>query len=487
MKIVIVGGGTAGWLITCYLSIFKKQNQYVCVTSKEVPIIGVGEGTTGKFVDIFREEINPHELMIGCEGLPKLGILFKNWGQQNFFSPIEGSLTSHESIDSCLYYSLLYDLDPLETSISGILTKNNLVNFSSDGRKLTSGLLQNALHIDAYKTSEFFRGKAIQNGVTHIESTVKKVNLEHNKIRSIVLSDNQEIEGDLFIDCSGFSRVLSSNFSDTGWVDYSEYLPVNSAITFWTEVEEERKPYTLAHAMNHGWVWEIPTRNKIGKGYVFCDKYADGDSILDELKKHYSCDVEKLKEIKFKTGRVNKFLNSNCLSLGLSSAFLEPLQATSLHTTILQLVRFSQSFLSNSSLIYDEDLVNQYNEDCGKIYDDMKDFVSLHYSGNKSNTEFWKSIVLTDKVKQIIHTSKKRLTRSFDFSLYDGCAAQGLWNQTLSGLGHFSKETIREVFLAQQLDSKKYLRGFNQQKEKVKFLSSRNLSPEQLNSILKNK
>lgn len=487
MKIVIVGGGTAGWMITCYLSLFKRQHQYTCITSKEVPIIGVGEGTTGKFVDIFNGQINPHELMIGCEGLPKLGILFKNWGEKNFFSPIEGSFSCRDTIDYSIYYSLLNDLDLWETSVSGILCKNNLTNFSSDGVKLTSGFLQNALHIDAYKTSEFLKGKSLSNGVRHIESTVNKVNLIDNKIQSLTLENGESISGDLFIDCSGFSRILSSQFSDTGWVDYSEYLPVNSAITFSTEFEQERKPYTLAQAMNHGWVWEIPTRSKIGKGYVFCDKYTDSESLIQELKEHYNCDVEKLKEIKFSTGRVEKFLNSNCLSLGLSSAFLEPLQATSLHTTILQLLRFSLSFLSNPNLIYDQKLVDQYNVDCSQIYDDMKDFVSLHYSGNKINTDFWKDIKLTPKVEDIIHTSQKRLTRSFDFSFYDGAATQVLWNQTLAGLGHFPDQTIKEVFSSQELDSKKYLKGFLETKTKVKYLSNKNLTAEELNNLLPNK
>lgn len=485
MKIIIVGGGTAGWMISAYLSYFKKQNQYTCITSKEVPIIGVGEGTTGKFLDIFKEEIDPHQLMIGCDGLPKLGIYFKNWGDKNFFSPIEGSVSSTDAIDYSVYFSLLNNLDLLDTSASGILVKNNLTNFSSNGIRLTSGLVNNALHIDAYKTSEFLKSKSIQNGVTHIESTVRSVNLIDNKITSIELENGQTIFGDIFIDCSGFAKVLSKNFNDTGWVDYSKYLPVNRAITFSTEQEKERSPYTMAQAMDNGWVWEIPTRSKIGKGYVYCDKYADSDSILSELKNHYQCEIEKQKEIKFSTGRVVKFLNSNCLSLGLSSAFLEPLQATSLHTTILQLVKFSLSFLSNPNLIYDKKLCDTYNEECGKIYDDMKDFVSVHYSGNKTNTKFWKNIILTENVRDIINISQKRLTRSYDFSLYDGCPGQGLWNQTLAGLGHFSSDTIHEVFLSQGLNSKKYFKGFCQIKEKIKYLSSKNLTAEQLNTLLK--
>lgn len=487
MKIVIVGGGTAGWMITCYLSLFKRQHEYTCITTNEVPIIGVGEGTTGKFVDIFNGQINPHELMIGCDGLPKLGILFKDWSDKNFFSPIEGSLSSREIIDYSLFYSLLNDLDLWETSISGILCKENLTNFTLNNVKLTSGLLQNALHIDAYKTSEFFKIKSLKNGVKHIESTVKKVNLIDGKIQSLTLDNGEDFYGDLFIDCSGFSRILSKEFSDTGWVDYSEYLPVNSAITFSTEKDQERKPYTLAQSMNHGWVWEIPTRTKIGKGYVFCDKYTNSDHLIEELKRHYNCDIEKLKEIKFSTGRVEKFLNSNCLSLGLSSAFLEPLQATSLHTTILQLLRFSLSFLSNPNLIYDQKLVDQYNIDCSQIYDDMKDFVSLHYSGSNKDTDFWKSIKLTPRVQEIIHISKKRLTRSFDFSFYDGAATQVLWNQTLAGLGHFPKETIKEVLISQELDFRKYLKGFLETKYKIKYLSNKNLTAEELNNILKNK
>ena len=255
MKVVIVGGGTVGWMTSLYLSSIKNGNEYINISSEEIPIIGVGEGTTGRFVDEFSKihyGLNITELMIKINALPKLGIKFRNWTDKgDFYSPIDGTYTQDFYIDYSSYIR--------PTSQFTTLMNNHKTNYVLKGDQLEYNINGHAFHIDAYKTSEYFRELSVQNGVKHIEGTVRDFDFH-----SVTLKDGREIAGDLFIDCSGFSRVLSQ---DCGWEDYSKYLPVNRGITFRTS-DEKKNEYTVAEAMDNGWTWEIPTREKVGRGEI---------------------------------------------------------------------------------------------------------------------------------------------------------------------------------------------------------------------------
>lgn len=425
MKIVIVGGGTSGWIVTNYLS---RNHQCINVSTEEIPIIGVGEGTTGKFSEMLG--LDPLVLMKEANALPKLGIKFDNWGtsKQSFWSPIDGT----PLVDNYIDYTTL-SFGPVGLNIS--LMKNNKTNFYLNEAKELSLVGENAWHIDAYKTAKFF--KSTSNDVTHYESKVVKTNRDKGSIVSVELDNGLTLTADLFIDCSGFSRVLSDNNT---WIDYSEYLPVNRAVTYRTKEDTPINSYTIARAMKYGWSWEIPTKEKVGKGYVYCDKYASEDDVLNELG-----DVEKIKSIEFTSGRVKKFLDRNCLFLGLSSGFLEPLQATSIHLTLVQLENFIHGF-PTPDLLGDEDLEKDYNNRMGQLHDSMRDFVSVHYSGGKKDTDFWSDMKLTPFVDKIISLTKKRLTRSFDFPPMIGGVGQSMWSPTLWGLGHYSDSPIQETF-----------------------------------------
>lgn len=426
MKIVVIGGGTSGWIVTNYLS---RNNQCINVSTEEIPIIGVGEGTTGKFSQMLG--INPLTLMKEVNALPKLGIKFENWGatKKSFWSPIEGT-PFFGKID---YTTLSFG--PVGYNIS--LMKNNKTNFYIDEKNQLQCFHENAWHIDAYKTAEFFKSTSDKVNTKHYSAKVVKTNRNKGSIVSVELDNGKTLTADLFIDCSGFSRILGE---DNTWIDYSEYLPVNRAITYAIEESKKKSPYTTATAKNFGWTWEIPTKEKVGRGYVYCDKYASEDDILNELG-----NVEKIKSIEFKSGRITKFLDKNCLSLGLSSGFLEPLQATSIHLTLVQLENFISDF-PKSDLLGDENLERQYNDRMGQLHDSMRDFVSVHYSGMKKDTDFWKDLKVTPFVNKIIDLSKKRFTRDYDFPSIFGGIGQSMWSPTLWGLDHFNDGPLKETF-----------------------------------------
>jgi len=494
MKIAIVGGGTSGWIASFILSTIRKEHEYINISSSDIPIIGVGEGTTGKFLDIFRApiyNININQMMVEIDALPKLGIKFNNWSDRgDYYSPIDGSISHNYYIDYAIFSSILLDYPLEKTSVCGTLISNKKTNFYSVENNIKNDVMNHALHIDAYKTSEFFKKRAIQNNVNHLDNSIKNVVVKNDQIDSLILDNGEAITADFYIDCSGFSRVLSKNLSDTGWVDYSDHLLVDSAITFSFDEDEEssiRTEYTVAQAMNSGWVWEIPTRNKIGRGYIYCSKYTKEEDIIFELEQRYKKEITKGKHIEFKSGRVEKFINHNCLSLGLSGAFLEPLQATSIHSTIIQLEEFAYSFLSDDDLINDQILVQNYNKRFCNFYDDIRDFIFVHYTGGKQNTEFWKQVSKInppEQVKTILHLASSRLTRSYDFKFYYGAMDQTLWNYTLAGLGHFPKQTIQKVFNHDMVDLDQYLTTLKIHDIKITDSTKRNLSADQLNHIL---
>ena len=477
MKVVIIGGGTAGWITSYYLSNVRNGNEYINISSDEISIIGVGEGTTGRFVHEFSKAqygLNITEMMYKINALPKLGIKFKNWTDRgDFYSPIDGTFTHNFYID----YSSFVN----PTSQFSKLMDINKTNYFINGDQLDYNIDGHALHIDAYKTSEYFRELSIQNGVKHIEDTVKDFSWPDN-LESVTLSDGTKITGDLFVDCSGFSRVLSQ---DSGWESYSRFLPVNRAITFKTS-DETRNEYTVAEAMDSGWTWEIPTREKVGRGYVYSDEFASEIGIKKEIEQKYG-EVEWGKSIPFDSGRVEKFVNKNCVSIGLSSAFLEPLQATSIHCTLVQLELFVAQFMSDTRHLGDVVLVQQYNDMVAKLYDDMRDFVSLHYTGGKTNSPFWnhcKNMDVPERVRALIYLAHTRLTRSFDFDNVVGTVRQESWNPILAGLGHFPERLIDSVLISDGATNEWWNKQIEEFESETEDMVKDNLSAKELNDLL---
>lgn len=439
------------------LSKTRPQNRYVNVSSSSLGTIGVGEGTTGLFRSILTDPfygLDEYEFMKETKALPKLGINFKNWtgDGSSFVSPLEGTVSSGNFIDSNLYGCILNDM-PIEYSAkssflalkdkTNFILKNNTVNFYEYG--------MHALHLDTHLTSNFFRKKSIENGVEYIDAKVKKVNTSNKTIQSITLEDGTEIEGDIFIDCSGFKRVLSSALQQE-FVSFDEYLHVDSGLIFSLEKEPLETPSTTqAIAMSSGWIFEIPKQEGTGRGYIHNSNYTCTDSMLLELESYYGCKVIPKRTIKYNCGTLKEYFVGNCVSIGLSSCFVEPLQATSIHCSIVQITDFVRNCLTNNPKNTLTDSVrNSYNQRTSKLYNDVVDFVSMHYSGGREDTQFWKDIKyqkgISPKVKEILELSKNRLSRWDDWDTYYGCMNQIIWSSSLAGLGHYKKDTIQDIF-----------------------------------------
>ena len=201
-----------------------------------------------------------------------------------------------------------------------------------------------AYHFDTHVVGAFLRARS--QGVTHVEGTVNAVNLEpgNGRVRSVTLEDGREIAGDLFIDCSGFRKLIIGGAYDEEWISYAEHLPVNRALPFSVPHSEGASipSYTHAWALSAGWLWQIPTQERMGSGYAYCDAFLSGDEAQAEVEAALGHPIEPVGEIAIASGRFRRLWIKNCIAIGLSGAFSEPLESTSIHGTLVQLLTLVQ-------------------------------------------------------------------------------------------------------------------------------------------------
>ena len=455
MEIVVVGGGTAGWLAALMISKIKPEHTVTVIESSKIGIIGAGEGSTGSLTTIVQNEMFDlgcveEDFVKECDATLKLGIKHINWNKDvsgHYIAPIDGSPTSNDRCDIVFQHALGYrdqKLLHLATELGYKIHHNKNSFVEKDGN--------HAYHFDAHKVGKYF--KKISN-TAHIDSEVENVilNSETGWVEKLKLSNGQTIQGDMFIDASGFNQILMKAVGGK-WKSYKENLPVNSALPFLLPYEEDEiiEPVTNAWAQNNGWCWQIPTLHRRGCGYVFCDDFVTPEQAQDELEKTIGKKVDPIRLLKFESGRQDKLWIKNVLSVGLCAAFAEPLEATSIHTTIMQLKHFVFGCLSDTAEITCNDAqIDSYNNVNGHLYDTVKDFLVAHYTCGRNDTEFWKYIdsgaTMTQFVKDIHAMCKHRVPNATLFPRQEGSAGWPLWSYVLAGTGMLSDEVCRKEII----------------------------------------
>jgi tryptophan halogenase len=455
MKIVIVGGGTAGWITAAYL---KKNTSYSDITlieSSTIPIIGAGEGSTGSFPHFIKEKwpdnsINEIDFLRKTKGTLKLGINLKNWKGDNtqIYSPFDTSPTSTNNIDLALLGSCIkYDRADY-ASLHSWLMDNKLTTFRNQYGRIQSGLDNHSYHFDGVEVGKFFKEWCIKSGVKLITADiVETIFGEDEQLKSVKLDSGESIESELWFDCSGLSKVLMSKTKNK-WISYKEYLPCNSAIPFSMDVYSKNVKFeTLAETMNAGWMWKIPLQQRHGCGYVYCDSFQTYEQSLGELNKKIGYEISPIKHIKFESGRYDKIWYKNIVAIGLSSHFLEPLQATSIHMSLVSLTHLFTNYLKGGDIDYNIDYKN-YNNHITNIIDDYKDFIQMHYLGGREDTPFWKFVKnemkITDKNLELIDISKHRIITQLDIVGTHGSAGYSLWSHILDNSGLYDRELIKK-------------------------------------------
>lgn len=453
MKIVIVGGGTAGWCCASYLSMVRPQHSYVIIDHSGTPTIGVGEATTGMFTGLIDQlGIDRWDFMRHSDSLPKLAIRFENWrgDGQSYLHPIDSSYSSSCDLDYMVYHSVATGTALEATSRLASLAGWGFSNVAwSEERSELYQMGSMTWIIDPVKTRDILREASFRQGVQQLDAKVLDVQLQGNHIQSVITDQGPE-EADIFIDCTGQQRLLSRAMG-VAWRDYSDRLPVNRAMTFRPSSESsDRTPWVTSTAMPQGWLWAAPTRHRVGRGYLYSDQFTDSVSIQAELRGLWGDSVEILRDIPFQCGVLERHAQGNAVFLGMSSGFLEPMKATSIHSTLVQLNDWVQSCLTGSKdTSCDPRVIAEYNRRCQRLDRDMMEFVAVHYCTDRSDTEFWRwvsqEMPRPDRVTEILELAERRLLRLDDFDQYLGSAGAPLWIYSLAGLGKFDPKVCEDL------------------------------------------
>ena len=458
-KIVIVGGGTAGWLSAIHLSRFWKRGggardlEIVVVESPDIPRIGVGEATTGLFTTFIRNFSTEREFLRETQATFKLGILHRDWkrGGGYYLGPINDDRRLEiPSLPPETYpYFFAASVAEGEPAWANVLNSqlmlDQLAPYSRPPGDAEQSAWDYAYHFDTHVVGAFLRARS--QGVTHVEGTVNAVNLEpgNGRVRSVTLEDGREIAGDLFIDCSGFRKLIIGGAYDEEWISYAEHLPVNRALPFSVPHSEGASipSYTHAWALSAGWLWQIPTQERMGSGYAYCDAFLSGDEAQAEVEAALGHPIEPVGEIAIASGRFRRLWIKNCIAIGLSGAFSEPLESTSIHGTLVQLLTLVQEYLSDEFDFDATPILDRYNQRMGRMYDDFRDFLVMHYQGGRDDSEFWRSISINDTARERLDLWRVKTPLSTDLDPYFGAIDMKLWLYTLDGLGLLDPDVAR--------------------------------------------
>ena len=392
-EIIILGGGAAGWLTALFCISKLNSHNITLIESKTIGILGAGEGTTPHMVDFLKLlEIDINDLIKKTKGTIKNGISFENWNGNNkkYFHPFGvfneadpfsmPDIFSHECYDFYLKALINKKLDFKEYDYPTKISYENKVDFINVGY---------ALHIDAHEFANYLKNVAIERGVKHIEGDCKELKTDkYNFIKHIALKNNKTYKCDFVFDCTGFGRVIIGSHYKERWISYENHLPMKKAIPFILKQEQDIKPYTQALAMKHGWMWKIPLQNWIGAGYVFDSDYISNEQAVDEANQFLNQKIKPIKVIDFKAGRYENTWINNCMAVGLSSNFTEPLEATSLFLTVEQLNLVSQYI--PYMFKHNQKALDQFNTIVGDSSDAIMHFLYMHYLTKRKDSKFWK-------------------------------------------------------------------------------------------------
>lgn len=398
--IVIVGGGTAGWMAAaCFARLLKSPDiRITVVESDAIGIVGVGEATIPHILYFNRLlGLDEDAFVRKTNATFKLGIEFVNWGRvgQRYIHPFGPYGVDMEG----LHFHHFWLRHLRSGGVPEVDAYNLQVLAAQAGRfqrpemKMQGSPLQTiayAFHFDAALYAKFLREFSLARGVTRIEGKITQVqqHAESGFIESVTLESGRTIAGDLFIDCSGFRGLLTEQTLQSGYDDWGSYLPCDRAIARACRKVGDPIPYTRATAKSAGWQWRIPLQSRTGNGHVYCSEYLSDEAALESL--NADLDGETISEpnfLRFRAGIRRKPWNKNVIALGLASGFLEPLESTSIHLIQSAIARLMTNFPDKS---FNQPDIDYYNRRTRLEFEQVRDFIVLHYHATaRDDSPFW--------------------------------------------------------------------------------------------------
>lgn len=441
-KVVVLGGGTSGWMSAAFLKkMFMAQVDVELVESDDIGTVGVGEATIPP-IRLFNNVlgINEAEFIKETKATIKLAIKFENWKNvgESYYHTFGAA---GKSSPFCHFHHYYYRAKKLGLKES--LWDYDLNYLAAEAGKFAQIKAQDpvlemqfAYHFDAGLYAQYLRKFSEKLGVKRTEGMVSSVeqNRETGFIEKLVLKSGEVIEGDLFIDCSGFKGLLIQETLATGFEDWSHWLQSDSAVAVPSERLEKTLPYTRSIAHSGGWQWRIPLQHRIGNGIVFSSRHYSVDQATDILMNNLdSKPLADPRLIKFTTGRRRKQWNKNVISVGLSSGFLEPLESTSIHLIQSAVVRLAHLFPHQGINEHD---IAEYNKQSEIEFQQIRDFIILHYYVNeRTDSRYWQDMRELDIPDSLRHKIDIFKASGRLFKEQNDLFLESSWLQVLVGQG----------------------------------------------------
>ncbi len=417
--VLVVGGGTAGWMTAAYLAkAFSPGIRITLIESATIPKIGVGEATVPNLQKVFFDflGIPEEEWMQQVNAAFKTAVKFINWRKKkpgetsnHFYHPF-GILPACDGIPLPQYWFQL--TGGKQEAVDYACFREPPLMDAMRSPKFLDGrrAVPHAWHFDAHLVADFLQRWATARGVLHIVDDVTHVTRADNgNIAAVHTTRNGTLDADLYVDCTGFRGLLINKALGEPFIDMSDHLLCDSAVAAPVSNDDEKcgiEPFTSAIAMKAGWTWKIPMRTRFGSGYVYSSRFKTADEATREFCQLWNLDEQNtdFNKIRFRTGRNRRAWVGNCVSIGLSSCFLEPLESTGIYFITAAIYQLAKHFPTRA---FDRNLIDHFNREIEFMFDDCRDFVQAHYlTSTRDDSPFWLAnkhdLVLSDNIKEKI-------------------------------------------------------------------------------------
>jgi tryptophan halogenase len=437
-RVVIAGGGTAGWMAAaCISKVLGKRLDIKLIESDEIGTVGVGEATIPTLIHFHKLlEINEQEFMAATQATFKLGISFENWRnvKEDYIHSFGLTGTDHWTAGFQHFWhkgrerGLASDYGDYCLELRASQEKR-FAHLPRDG-------MNYAYHLDASAYARFLRQFSERHGVQRIEGKIVDVTTSAltGHIRSLTLDSGADIEGDLFIDCTGFRALLIGQAMQVGYEDWSHWLFNDSAAALQTTSMGDAVPYTRSIAHGFGWQWRIPLQHRTGNGIVFSSRHVEQEQAIQALMENIEGEpLMKPRVIRFQPGQRKQVWKGNCVAVGLASGFLEPIESTSIHLIQRSIIRLMQMFPTEGIAQAD---VDEYNKQAWTEIEQIRDFIILHYHvTNRVDTPYWRDARNMEVPAALRHRIELFRESGRVFRNANELFAENSWVQVLLGQG----------------------------------------------------
>ena len=427
-NIVIVGGGTAGWMTAATLAkiLGEKYCDIRLIESDQIGTVSVGEATIPQ-ISLFNKilDIDENDFIKKTKATFKLGIEFVDWTKKGggYMHPFGDHGTNMDAIQFHHYWLKMHQQgktpDLEEYSLAAVAARQGKFMRPQNMGNSPLSQINYAFHFDATLYADYLRDYAIERGVNRSEGKVVDVSLRDSDgfIDSVLLASGERVTGDLFIDCTGFKALLIEGALKTGFIDWSDTLPCNSAVAIPCLPKEADVlyPFTQAKAQKAGWIWRIPLQHRIGNGYVYPSKYVSDEEAVKILTAQMEGEpIGEPNFLRWTTGVRKKSWNKNCIAIGLSAGFVEPLESTGLHLIQSSIAKLMALFPHQD---FNQIDIDTFNEQSKTELEYIRDFIVLHYKvTDRDDSEFWRdcqNMKVSDRLqaKMNLYQSNGRIYR----------------------------------------------------------------------------